>query len=190
MCSLAFSGNGQEPGERVGEAVSGSSSRAGVVALRSRLCGSRMSEGQHQNSLSLYQKVPLTDKEDSYNAQLHLLITREYFCSLSHEPPDTLWGVGDLHHHTHLAGESANSGPTRGNKYQSENSDSCMQSLIQGYFSFVTHTTDMPVCMRVHTHTHGRCTGEPIQVHAHRSAHRWLDLRTGSVTHFSLWIFA
>ena len=62
MCSLAFSGNGQEPGERVGEVVSGSSSGAGVMALRSRPCGSRMSEGQHQNSLRLYQKLPSQTK--------------------------------------------------------------------------------------------------------------------------------
>ena len=87
MCSLTFSGSGQQLGVRVGEVVSGS---AGVVALRSMHCGSKMSEGQDQNSLSLFQKVPLTDKDDSYNSQLHLLITREYFCSLSHEPPDTL----------------------------------------------------------------------------------------------------
>ena len=148
MCSLTFSGSGQQLGVRVGEVVSGS---AGVVALRSMRCGSKMSEGQHQNSLSLFQKVPLTDKDDSYNSQLHLLIKREYFCSLSHEPPDTLWGVEDLHHHTHLAGESAIRSHG-GNKYQSENSDSCMQPLIQGSFSFVTHTLD--TCMRVRTHTH------------------------------------
>ena len=83
-----------------------------MAALRSTHCGSKMSEGQHQDSLRLFQKVPLTDKDDSYNSQLHLLVTREYFCSLSHEPPDTLGGMEDLHHHTHSAGESVNSGPT------------------------------------------------------------------------------
>ena len=44
MCSLTFSGSGQQLGVRVGEVVSGS---AGVVALRSMHCGSKMSEGQH-----------------------------------------------------------------------------------------------------------------------------------------------
>lgn len=156
-----------------------------MAALRSTHCGSKMSEGQHQDSLRLFQKVPLTDKDDSYNSQLHLLVTREYFCSLSHEPPDTLGGMEDLHHHTHSAGESVNSGPT---------------GVINIRVRTQTHVCNLssklfPRChthsrhAHVDTHTHGGCTGELTQVHAHRSAHRCLDPRTGSATHFSLRIF-
>lgn len=108
-----------------------------------------MSEGQHQDSLRLFQKVPLTDKDDSYNSQLHLLITREYFCSLSHEPPDTLWGMEDLHHHTHLAGESVNSGPT-GVINIRVRTQTHVATSHPSSFRVVTHTPDT----RVWTHTH------------------------------------